>query len=63
MKKSLTYLALAGAITMASCTNLEESVYGVIPQEGFGNTPQQLAALLGPAYSNVRDASWQSQNH
>jgi hypothetical protein len=63
MKKSLTYLALAGAITMASCTNLEESVYGVIPQEGFGNTPQQLAALLGPAYSNVRDASWQWHNH
>ncbi|TDB59850.1 RagB/SusD family nutrient uptake outer membrane protein [Arundinibacter roseus] len=63
MKKSFTYLALAGAITMASCTNLEESIYGVIPQEGFGNTPEQLAALLGPAYSNVRDASWNWHNH
>lgn len=54
MRKSIIYLALAGAITMASCTNLEESVYGVIPKEGFGGTPEQLAALLGPAYSGIR---------
>ncbi|GAB3176195.1 RagB/SusD family nutrient uptake outer membrane protein [Telluribacter humicola] len=54
MKKSIIYLALAGAITMASCTNLEESVYGVVPKEGFGGTPEQLAALLGPAYSGIR---------
>jgi starch-binding outer membrane protein, SusD/RagB family len=63
MKKSIIYLALAGAITMASCTNLEEDIYGVIPQAGFGNTPEQLAALLGPAYSNVRQCAWQWHNH
>jgi starch-binding outer membrane protein, SusD/RagB family len=62
MKKSLVYLALAGAITMASCTNLEESVFGVIPKEGFGGTPEQLAALLGPAYAGIRDYTWNIHN-
>lgn len=63
MKKSIIYLALSGILTLASCTNLEEEIFGVIPQEGFGNTPEQLAALLGPAYSNIRAASWHWHNH
>ena len=62
MKKSLIYLTLAGAFTLASCTNLEEDIFGVVPQKGFGNTPEQLAALLGPAYSNVRACAWNWHN-
>jgi starch-binding outer membrane protein, SusD/RagB family len=62
MKKSFAYLTLAGILTLASCTNLDETVYGVVPKEGFGSTPQQLAALLGPAYSNFRGYAWNMHN-
>jgi hypothetical protein len=62
MKKSLIYLSLVSMLTVASCTNLDESVYGVIPKEGFGKTPEQLAALLGPAYSNLRGYTWGFHN-
>jgi starch-binding outer membrane protein, SusD/RagB family len=62
MKKSFAYLALAGVLTLASCTNLDEQVFGVVPKEGFGNTPGQLAALLGPAYSNLRGYAWHMHN-
>ena len=62
MKKSFAYLALAGVLTLASCTNLDESVYGVVPKEGFGSTPEQLSALLGPAYSNFRGYAWNMHN-
>lgn len=54
MKKIFTYLVLSGAFTMVSCVNLDEAVYGRVEQKGFGGTPEQLAALLGPAYSNLR---------
>lgn len=47
---------------MASCTSLDEKIYDVIPSAGFGNTSDQLAALLGPAYSNLRGATWNFHN-
>jgi starch-binding outer membrane protein, SusD/RagB family len=62
MKKTFSYLALAGILTMASCTNLDESVFGVVPKDGFGKTPEQLAALLGPAYSGLRGYAWNIHN-
>ncbi|MFN4145551.1 MAG: RagB/SusD family nutrient uptake outer membrane protein [Runella sp.] len=62
MKKTFSYLALAGVLTLASCTNLDEQVFGVVPKEGFGSTPEQLSALLGPAYSNLRGYVWHMHN-
>lgn len=55
--KPLGILGIGAMAFMASCTNLDETVYNVIPSAGFGNTPEQLAALLGPAYSNLRGAT------
>lgn len=62
MKKTFAYLALSGVLALASCTNLDEQAFGVVPTEGFGNTPGQLAALLGPAYSRMRDYTWHMHN-
>lgn len=55
--KPLAMLGVGAMAFMASCTNLDETVYNVVPSAGFGNTPEQLAALLGPAYSNLRGAT------
>lgn len=60
--KPLAVLGIGAMSFMASCTNLDETIYDVIPSAGFGNTPEQLAALLGPAYSNLRNASWNFHN-
>ena len=62
LAKPLAVLGIGAMAFMASCTNLDETVYDVIPSAGFGNTPDQLAALLGPAYSNLRGASWNFHN-
>ena len=37
-----------------SCTDLTEQTFDVIPTEGFGTTPAQQAALIGPLYAGVR---------
>lgn len=38
-----------------SCTNLEEEVFDQATPDTFGNTPGQLAALIGPLYSGLGD--------
>lgn len=60
--KPLAMLGVGAMAFMASCTNLDEDLYSVVPLAGFGNTTDQLNALLGPAYANLRDASWQFHN-
>jgi hypothetical protein len=38
-----------------SCTNLEEEIYDQTTDQSFGQTPGQLAALIGPLYSGLGD--------
>lgn len=62
MKKLLVFSSLVAMLGLASCTDLSENVYGVIPKDGFGKTPDQLASLLAPAYSNLRGYAWNMHN-
>lgn len=41
--------ALVGLMTV-SCTNLDQHVYSVVPQNDFWQTPAQIAAGVAPAY-------------
>ncbi len=50
-------IALGCSVLMLAsqaCTDLTEKTFDVIPVEGFGNTPAQQAALIGPLYAGVR---------
>jgi starch-binding outer membrane protein, SusD/RagB family len=61
--KNIKLLALSCVfLVVASCTNLEETVYDQIPAADFGKTADQVAAQLGPAYANLRDYSWNIYN-
>lgn len=61
--KKIKYIVLSSALlATTACTNLDEKVFNQIPADGFGSTPDQLAALLGPAYSNLRGYSWNIHN-
>lgn len=54
--KVLSVSALSlGLISLQSCTDLTEPVYGAILDDGnFPKTDDQIAAVLGPAYGGLR---------
>jgi len=51
----LVFIGLTGLPLMQSCTDLTEKVYDQIPTDQFGNTPKEIAALVGPVYNSVRN--------
>ena len=62
MKKLLVFSSMVAMLGLASCTDLTENVYGVIPKENFGKTADQLASLLAPVYANLRGYAWHMHN-
>ena len=64
MKKiSKNILYLLFGITLLSCTDLDENVYDKLPDDQFGETPEQMNAIVGPAYRTLRglmsyETSW-----
>ena len=53
MKTKITAAVLIGALTF-SCTSLDEELYDRVPDDKFGNTPSEIEALVGGAYSSLR---------
>src|SRR6187402_1230081 len=53
MKVKITALLMAAALTF-SCTNLDEEVYDKVEDGNFGQTPSEIQALVGGAYSSLR---------
>ncbi len=52
--KSLTYrLAILIAISLFSCTKLDQNVYSVVTNENFWQTPEQISAGIAPAYAQL----------
>lgn len=41
---------LALGLIMSSCTNLDQHVYSVVPQDNFWQTPEQIQAGIAPGY-------------
>jgi hypothetical protein len=54
LKKGLILSGCAvGLFIGHACTNLDEEIFDQTTDQSFGNTPGQLAALIGPLYSNL----------
>src|SRR5690242_1777961 len=47
--KKITAVLIPGLIAV-SCTNLDQHVYSVVPNNNFWQTPEQVAAGIAPAY-------------
>lgn len=44
-----------GLLVMGSCTKLQTNVYSVVPSTSYWKTPDQVAAGVAPAYSNLNN--------
>ena len=44
-----------GLLASVSCTKLKTNVYSVVPSTSFWQTPEQVAAGVAPAYSNLNN--------
>lgn len=40
--------------TLVSCTDLNENIYDKYPTDEFGTTPQQINAIMAPAYQGLK---------
>lgn len=47
--KKLVYITLSISLGFVSCTDLNENVYSKLPSDTFGNTTEQINAIIGPA--------------
>jgi starch-binding outer membrane protein, SusD/RagB family len=61
--KFLKYLFVTGlgmTMILFSCTNLDENVYSELTAEQFNPTESDVASVMGPIYSNLRNvvAGW-----
>lgn len=54
MKQNKIILGFAILIMFNSCSKLEEKVYNQVPVDEFGNTNEQVDALIGPIYSTLK---------
>lgn len=50
--------AMVIAVSFASCTNLDETLYSDIASEGHEMSDTELAATIAPVYSTLRDVYW-----
>lgn len=54
MKIKITAAILMSMLFTISCTNLDEDLYDRVEDGNFGNTPKEIDALVGGAYSSLR---------
>ena len=54
MKKILSLIFVAAAITAVSCTNLDEEIYSQIPQEEFLSDPENIALYTSRPYTYLQ---------
>lgn len=48
-------MAIGASLTLVSCMDLDENVYGKLPTDSFGTTEQQINAIMGPAYTALKN--------
>lgn len=53
--KKLVYITLSISLGFVSCTDLNENVYSKLPSDTFGNTTEQINAIIGPAYTSLQN--------
>jgi len=54
MRTKITAALLFSMLFTFSCTDLEEDLYDRVPDDNFGQTPSEIQALVGGAYSSLR---------
>ena len=54
MRTKITAAILFSMLFTFSCTDLEEDLYDRVPDDNFGQTPSEIQALVGGAYSSLR---------
>ena len=54
MKIKITAAILISMLFTISCTDLSENLYDKVEDGNFGNTPSEIDALVGGAYSSLR---------
>ena len=52
MKKYI--FLLSALISLSSCVKLDEELFDKVEDSNFGNTPKEVAAMVGGAYSSLR---------
>lgn len=57
MKIKYTVTVLFTMLFTFSCTDLDEELYDRVEDDNFGNTPSEIEALVGGAYSSLRGFS------
>jgi hypothetical protein len=57
MKVKITALLLVSMLFTISCTDLNEDLYDRVEDGNFGQTPKEVDALVGGAYSSLRGFS------
>ncbi|MUP37233.1 RagB/SusD family nutrient uptake outer membrane protein [Labilibaculum euxinus] len=59
-KNTYKFIALlfVGLICFNSCTDLKEELYSEIPSEGYDFSDNDIRAMFGPAYKNLRLLYW-----
>ena len=57
MKIKIIAALFISTVFTFSCTDLEEDLYDRVPDDNFGNTPNEIEALVGGAYSSLRGFS------
>ncbi|MDF9830830.1 RagB/SusD family nutrient uptake outer membrane protein [Parabacteroides sp. PF5-6] len=55
-KKSIISLILGACVLLSlpSCFNLDEEVYGTIPADNFGKNEGEINAIIGPVYNTLK---------
>lgn len=53
-KKIILSSFICGAMALAGCTDLTETLYSDIPTTDYGTTDQEVATIVGGAYSTLR---------
>jgi hypothetical protein len=57
MKVKIIAAVFFSTLFTLSCTNLDEELYDKVPDDQFGQTPTEIEALVGGAYSSLRGFS------
>jgi hypothetical protein len=52
--KFIVLLVTSVILIFNSCTKLDEKIYSQVPVSGFGNSPEEINALIGPIYNTLK---------
>lgn len=58
IKNNILLMGMVSLVFGQACTNLDEEIFDIIPQDKFGKTAEEVATIVGPAYSSLQGIPW-----